>query len=93
MFTAFSTALSGLNAMTDAIDVVGNNLANLNTTGFKNATVSFHELISQALGGNASSQVGLGTERPDSTSQYTQGAIQTTEVNMTRPSRATASSW
>lgn len=78
MFTAFSTALSGLNAMTDAIDVVGNNLANLNTTGYKNTVVSFHELISQALGGNASSQVGLGTERPDTMSQYTQGSIQTT---------------
>jgi flagellar hook protein FlgE len=78
MFTAFSTALSGLNAMTDAIDVVGNNLANLNTTGYKNDTLSFHELISQALGGDASSQVGLGTARPDSTRQFTQGAIQTT---------------
>jgi flagellar hook protein FlgE len=78
MFTAFSTALSGLNAMTDAIDVVGNNLANLNTTGYKNNTLSFHELISQALGGDASSQVGLGTTRPDSTRQFTQGAIQTT---------------
>ena len=78
MFTAFSTALSGLNAMTDAIDVVGNNLANLNTTGFKDVGVSFHELISQALGGTASSQVGLGTERPDSTANYIQGAIQNT---------------
>jgi flagellar hook protein FlgE len=78
MFTAFSTALSGLNAMTNAIDVVGNNLANLNTTGYKDVTVSFQELISQALGGTASSQVGLGTDRPTSTTQYTQGAIQTT---------------
>lgn len=78
MFTAFSTALSGLNAMTDAIDVVGNNLANLNTTGYKDTTVSFQELISEALGGTASSQVGLGVDRPTSTTQFTQGAIQTT---------------
>jgi flagellar hook protein FlgE len=78
MFTAFSTALSGLNAMTDAIDVVGNNLANLNTTGYKNVDVSFQELISQALGGTASSQVGLGVDRPASTTQFTQGALQTT---------------
>ena len=78
MFTAFSTALSGLNAMTDAIDVVGNNLANLNTTGYKDTTLSFQELISQALGGNASSQIGLGVARPESMASFTQGAIQTT---------------
>ena len=79
MFTAFSTALSSFDAMTDAIDVVGNNLANLNTTGFKNATVSFHELISQALGGNAKlAGWSWHGAHPDSNSQYTQGAIQTT---------------
>lgn len=78
MFTSFSTALSGLSAMTDAIDVVGNNLANLNTTGYKNNTVQFSELISEALGGSASTQVGLGTSRPDTLRQFTQGSIQTT---------------
>ena len=35
MFTAFSTALSALDANTTAIDVVSNNLANLNTTGLQ----------------------------------------------------------
>lgn len=78
MFTSFSTALSGLNAMTDAIDVVGNNLANLNTTGYKNNNVHFSELISEALGGTASTQVGLGTARPDTVRSSVQGAIQTT---------------
>ena len=78
MFTAFSTALSGLNAMTNAIDVVGNNLANLNTTGYKDATVSFTDIMSEALGGTASSQVGLGVATPTTTNQFTQGAIQTT---------------
>src|ERR1700733_7365964 len=78
MFTSFTTALSGLNAMTDAIDVVGNNLANLNTTGYKDQSLSFKELISEALGGTASSQIGLGVSRPDSTTSFTQGSIQTT---------------
>jgi flagellar hook protein FlgE len=78
MFTAFSTALSGLNAMTNSIDVVGNNLANLNTTGYKAASVSFYQIISEALGGTASSQVGLGVATPKSSNQFTQGAIQTT---------------
>ena len=35
MLTAISTALSGLNANTDAINVIGNDLSNLNTTGYK----------------------------------------------------------
>lgn len=78
MFTSFSTALSGLNAMTDAIDVVGNNLANLNTTGYKTNNVHFSELISEALGGTASTQVGLGTARPDTVRSTAQGALQTT---------------
>ena len=37
MFNAFSTALSALAADTTAVDVVGNNLANLNTTGSREA--------------------------------------------------------
>lgn len=78
MFTAFSTALSGLNAMTNSIDVVGNNLANLNTTGYKDATVSFSEVISEALGGTASQQVGLGVATPSASNNFIQGAIQTT---------------
>jgi flagellar hook protein FlgE len=78
MFTSFSTALTGLNAMTDAIDVVGNNLANLNTTGYKDNRVSFQELISESIAGSADTQVGLGTARPITMRQFTQGAIQTT---------------
>jgi len=39
MFTSFSTALSALSATATAVDVVGNNLANLNTPGFKTNVV------------------------------------------------------
>ena len=48
MFTAFSTALSALGAHTTAVDVVGNNLANLNTTGFKEDKV-FYTYIKQSI--------------------------------------------
>ena len=78
MFTAFSTALSGLNAMTTGIDVVGNNLANLNTTGYKNQTVSFQDLVAESLSGSQTSQVGLGTSAPSTAAQFVQGSIQTT---------------
>ena len=79
MFTSFSTALSALAAQSTAIDVVGNNLANLNTTGFKSSAVSFHDLVTQSLGaGLGDTQVGFGVGTPITLRQFTQGAIQTT---------------
>jgi flagellar hook protein FlgE len=77
MDTAFSTALSGLNADSSAINIIGNDLANLNTTGFKASEVSFQDLLSQSLGGT-SSQVGLGVGPVTAVPQYTQGSIQST---------------
>src|SRR5258708_34021372 len=77
MFTAFSTALSALNAQATAIDVVGNNLANLNTAGFKSSVVSFHDLVSQSLG-TGESQVGFGVGLPGTLRHFTQGSIQVT---------------
>src|SRR6478672_12613441 len=77
MFTSFSTALSALNAQSTAIDVVGNNLANLNTPGYKTSTVYFRDLVTQSLGaGLGETQVGFGTDRPLTVRQFTQGAIQ-----------------
>ena len=78
MFTSFSTALSALNATSTAIDVVGNNLANLNTPGFKTSQVCFRDLVTQSLGaGLGETQVGFGTGQPLTVRQFTQGAIQT----------------
>lgn len=78
MFTSFSTALSALSAHATAVDVVGNNLANLNTPGFKTSVVSFHDLVTQSLGaGLGETQVGFGVGRPVTIRQFSQGAIQT----------------
>lgn len=78
MFTSFSTALSALSAHSTAVDVVGNNLANMNTPGFKASTVSFHDLVTQSLGaGLGETQVGFGVGRPVTLRQFSQGAIQT----------------
>ena len=49
MFTSFSTALSALGAHITAIDVVGNNLANINTPGYKASVVSFSDLVTQSF--------------------------------------------
>ena len=78
MFTSFSTALSALNAMDTAIDVVGNNLANMNTPGFKTSEVCFSDLVTESLGaGLGTTQVGFGTAQPLTIREFSQGAIQT----------------
>src|SRR6266446_5824195 len=78
MLTSFSTALSALNADTTAMDVIGNNLANLNTPGFKASTVSFHDLVTQSIGaGLGATQVGFGVGTPITLRRFSQGAIQT----------------
>jgi flagellar hook protein FlgE len=72
---AFSIALSALSADSTAIDVVGNNLANLNTTGYKDTSVNFQDLMAQSMG---DSQVGMGIGQVGTTTGYTQGTLQTT---------------
>ena len=77
MFTSFSTALSALSAHTTAIDVVGNNLANLNTPGYKASVVAFSDLVTQSLGaGLGETQVGFGVASPVTIRQFSQGSIQ-----------------
>lgn len=79
MLASFSTALSALTADETAINVVGNNLANLNTPGFKDTVVSFSDLVTQSLGsGSGESQVGGGVAPPITLNQFSQGAIQAT---------------
>ncbi|MCC6262997.1 MAG: flagellar hook protein FlgE [Bryobacterales bacterium] len=77
MFTAFSSALSALAGHTTAVDVVGNNLANLNTIGFKRSDVSFSDLLSRTMGAGGQTQVGMGIGRPITTRQFNQGSVQT----------------
>jgi flagellar hook protein FlgE len=76
MLASFSTALSALTADETAINVVGNNLANLNTPGFKDTVVSFSDLISQSL--NGQTQVGNGVGVPITLTNFAQGAITST---------------
>jgi flagellar hook protein FlgE len=79
MNAAYSTALSGLNADTTAIDTVGNDLANLNTTGYKATEIDFSDLMAEHLGGSATSnELGMGVGQLNLYSNYTQGSLQTT---------------
>jgi flagellar hook protein FlgE len=78
--SSFSIALSGLTADSAALDVVGNNMANLNTTGYKDSTVSFYDLLQQSVAGG-STQIGGGVSAPQTERIFTQGSIQTTGGN------------
>jgi flagellar hook protein FlgE len=77
MGNPFSVALTGLSANKTALDVVGNNLANLNTVGFKDVATQFTDLIAQAIG-QGSSQIGEGVSAPITERQFLQGSVQLT---------------
>ncbi|HZZ73857.1 MAG TPA: flagellar hook-basal body complex protein, partial [Pirellulales bacterium] len=84
--SALSTSLTGLTASETTIDVVGNNLANSSTNGFKSSTAIFSTqfLQTQGLGSGPTStnggtnptQIGLGTQVAEIAPNFTQGTIQ-----------------
>ncbi len=73
--SSYSIALSGLLANTTALDVVGNNLSNMNTQGFKEDNVLFEDAFNTA---NESLQVGAGVGSTITSTDFTQGTIQST---------------
>ena len=86
---ALWSGVTGLQAHQVAMDVEGNNIANVNTVGFKYSRASFADLFSQThkvatapqgnLGGKNSMQIGLGSTVNTVTKIFKQGTIQTTE--------------
>lgn len=79
---SFSTSLSGLNANQQKLNVIGNNLANINTIGFKSSTVDFSDLVSQSVGGSSANpmQIGLGVTTGSISPNFSQGGIENTGV-------------
>jgi flagellar hook protein FlgE len=80
---SFSTSLSGLDANSQDLSVISNNLANLNTTAYKGATAEFQDLFYQQIGSSGDGnpiQVGVGTEVGSIPANFTQGNIQSTGV-------------
>lgn len=72
---SFFTALSGLTAETNALDVVGNNLANINTQGFQENNVTFEDAMNEA---SATLQVGGGVGSTITSRDFAQGNIENT---------------
>lgn len=75
---SFQQGLSGLNASSKALDVVGNNVANSSTVGYKASSGHFSDVYAASLSGSGASQVGIGTSLSSVFQQFTQGNITTT---------------
>jgi flagellar hook protein FlgE len=88
MIRSMFSAVSGLRNHQTMMDVVGNNVANVNSTGFKSSTTVFQDVLSQVLrgagnggartGGTNPAQVGLGSRVAAITTNFGQGALQRT---------------
>jgi flagellar hook protein FlgE len=80
--TTFTTALSGMNANAQGLSVVGNNLANLNTVGFKSSNISFVDVLGEAFAtgsaGSGNVNLGLGTQVGSVRANFMAGSVQTT---------------
>ena len=75
---SFNIALSGLNASQKHLDVTANNIANVNTIGFKGSRAEFADVYSSSVFANAKTTVGNGVQTAAVTQQFYQGALQTT---------------
>jgi flagellar hook protein FlgE len=75
---SFQQGLSGLNAAARNLDVIGNNVANANTVGFKGSVAQFADLYANSLQGAGAGQVGIGVKVADIAQQFTQGNITNT---------------
>jgi flagellar hook protein FlgE len=90
MLRSLSSAISGLQSFQQRLDVIGNNIANVNTTAFKGARVGLADSFSQTLrsssagtggsSGTTAMQIGLGVSVQSIHNIYTQGAFARTNV-------------
>ncbi len=74
MFASLFTGVTGLNAMETELSVISDNIANVNTTGFKGSRAIFQDLLNRGLS-TSGGQVGLGVSVGDVQTIYNQGAI------------------
>jgi flagellar hook protein FlgE len=79
MLSSFFSGISGLIANSEAINVVSNNIANVNTVGYKASRASFQDVLYQSiLGSSGTSQVGRGTALSSVDTLFSQGSFEST---------------
>src|SRR5213075_3225617 len=79
---SFQQGLSGLNATSKNLEVIGNNVANSNTFGAKASRAEFSDMYASAMNGAGASAIGIGVTLSAVTQQFTQGNITTSENPM-----------
>ncbi|MCC6473834.1 MAG: flagellar hook protein FlgE [Burkholderiales bacterium] len=79
---SFQQGLSGLNAAAQNLDVIGNNVANANTVGYKGSTSLFADVYANALPGGGGVNIGIGTTLAAVAQDFGQGNISTTNNPM-----------
>lgn len=92
MLPSLYSGISGLRANQQKLNVIGNNIANSTTTGFKSQSMNFQDMISQtlsdpsapsnSLGGVNGKQSGLGVKVAGISTDFTTGSMQTTNRNL-----------
>ncbi len=75
---SFQQGLSGLNAAAKNLDIIGNNVANSGTVGFKQSQAQFADVYANSLTGAGGAGVGIGTKVAQIAQQFTQGNITAT---------------
>lgn len=78
MIGSLFAGISGLNANATAMTVIGDNIANVNTSAFKANRASFANVLSQSLGGSISNSIGRGVEFWGTSPLWTQGSLENT---------------
>lgn len=75
---SFQQGLSGLNAASKSLDVIGNNISNANTVGFKMAQAQFADVFANSLSGASGGGAGIGVKVQTVAQLFTQGNITST---------------
>jgi flagellar hook protein FlgE len=78
----FATALSGLKAASTNLQVTGNNIANSQTTGFKESRAEFADVYATSIGGVSKTQPGSGVKVTEVAQQFNQGNIESTQNSL-----------
>ncbi len=91
MMRSLFSGVSGLKSHQTRMDVIGNNIANINTAGFKSSRVTFSDMLSQTssgaskptnnMGGTNAKQIGLGAQVASVDMVFSDGSVQTTGKN------------
>ncbi|MDR8076881.1 flagellar hook protein FlgE [Burkholderia cenocepacia] len=78
----YQQGLSGLSGASNALDVIGNNIANANTVGFKSSTAQFADMYANSVATSVNTQIGIGTTLNSVQQQFGQGTINTTNSSL-----------